>query len=281
MTTVGRGKGSTRTIGRLIDDGPTAGATVIHLAGKAHDLKGPSDAHEYDVANFQLTRNLYEEFRASRAATFIFVSSVKALADVPKHAVREDDLADPRTPYGISKLKAERYLADHPADAGQSVYVLRPAMVHGPGVKGNLRLLHRLVSRGLPYPFGAFENRRSLLSVENFCYVVARAVDGTLPAGDYNLADDESLSTVDMVQALAEAAKKRARVWHVPRRTVTTMAALGDLLRLPLNTPTVQKLTGDFEVSTAKITQALGTSGLPVSARAGLRRTAAALALND
>lgn len=104
---------------------------------------------------------------ASPARKFIFFSSVKAAADfVPGDLLTEDIVPHPVGPYGESKIKAEEYILNHPAYEKQ-VYILRPCMIHGPGNKGNLNLLHQVIKKGIPWPLGAFENRRSFTSIGN------------------------------------------------------------------------------------------------------------------
>jgi nucleoside-diphosphate-sugar epimerase len=114
---------------------------------------------------------LYDQFLQSKAKKFIYISCVKAAADTVDGVLTEDVLPNPVTAYGKSKLMAENYIsANIPAD--KQVYILRSCMIHGPGNKGNLNLLHGIVKKGISYPFGAFKNVRSFLSIENICFVI-------------------------------------------------------------------------------------------------------------
>lgn len=247
-----------------------AGSAVIHLAGQAHDLHGSADEARYEAANVALTRDVYEVFRASRARTFIFFSSVKAVSDAPTGILRQSDEPHPTTPYGRSKLRAEQYLAERPPEPAQELYVLRPCVVVGPGVKGNFALLNRLVKARIPYPLGAFANQRSILSIDNLEYVVTAALKGDLRPGTYNLADDEPLSTVDMVRTLAAAHGRRPRIWPIPIGVVKALARVGDVLPLPLDSRRLEKLTESYVVDNAVLKSGLGTERLPASSRAGL-----------
>ena len=145
---------------------------IIHLAGKAHDLKKVSSPKEYYDANFELTKQLFDAFLVSEASVFIFMSTVKAVADEVKDILSEDQIPSPKTHYGIAKHQAEQYILSKELPESKRVYILRPCMIHGPGNKGNLNLLYQLVAKGLPWPLGAFENQRSFLSIENLCFVI-------------------------------------------------------------------------------------------------------------
>ncbi len=267
----GRSSGHT-SYGELVPTALVSGSAVVHLAGKAHDLQGSASMDEYDAANFQLTQRIYDAFRESNASTFIFLSSVKAVADDTLEPITEETVPRPTTAYGRSKLKAEEYIRNHPGQATQSVYVLRPCVIHGAGVKGNLRLLERFVDSGVPYPLGAFENQRSLLSVENLVYVIRALLGRNAPSGVYNVADDEPLSTIAIVRLIAGEHGRSARVMKVNPALLTLLARLGDRMRLPLNSERLEKLTGNYVVSNEGIKAALGLERMPVSAREGLRR---------
>ncbi|TZF86453.1 NAD-dependent epimerase/dehydratase family protein (plasmid) [Pedobacter sp. BS3] len=247
---------------------------VIHLAGKAHDLKKTSNPEEYYQVNYKLAKKLYDSFLESNAKKFIFISSVKAAADVVKETLTEECLAAPQTDYGKSKLMAEQYIQSQTLREGKSYYILRPCMIHGPGNKGNLNLLYQFVRKGIPYPLAAFENKRSFLSVENLCFVIKELLKNDIPSGIYHIADDEALSTNEVVQLLAEAIGHKPRLWHIPKAFIKAVAKAGDILRLPLNTERLTKLTENYVVSNAKIKAAIGKD-FPVSAREGILRTAA------
>src|SRR5690606_4771811 len=119
--------------------------TLIHLAGKAHDLKQTSNPEEYYQVNFELTKKHYAAFLKSDAKKFIFISSVKAAADTVEGILSEEIKPSPQTDYGKSKLMAEEYIRSQVLPEGKSYYILRPCMIHGPGNKGNLNLLYKLV----------------------------------------------------------------------------------------------------------------------------------------
>lgn len=246
---------------------------VIHLAGKAHDLKNVSSPDEYYKVNTELIRVIFNAFLTSEAKVFITLSSVKAVVDEVDGELTEDVTPNPITHYGKSKLLAEQYILSQPIPEGKRVYILRPCMIHGPGNKGNLNLLYSLVSKDFPWPLGLFENSRSYLSIENLCFIIMELIEREdIPSGVYNVADDVPLSTNEVIKMIAESKGKKARILNLSKNLIKVLARVGDSLKLPLNSERLQKLTESYVVSNAKIKTALGKP-LPVSSKEGLVRT--------
>ena len=253
---------------------------VIHLAGKAHDLKKTSNVQEYYVVNTELTKMVFDAFLKSDAKVFIILSSVKAVADQVENILLEEVIPNPFTHYGKSKLLAEEYIISQQIPEGKRVYILRPCMIHGPGNKGNLNLVYSLVSKGLPWPLGLFENSRSYLSIENLCFIIRELIErDDIPSGVYNIADDVPLSTNEVIKMIAESKGKKARILNLSQNLIQLLARVGDLLKLPLNSERLQKLTESYVVSNAKIKSALEKQ-LPVSSKEGLMRTFKSFAHN-
>ena len=272
---------------------------IIHLAGKAHDTKNQSAAQIYFDINTGLTQKIFDFFLQSSAKKFIFFSSVKAAADsVVGDILTEDVIPTPVGPYGESKIKAEEYIINKlTVDSGQwtvamqhdsaancqlstfhcqlnkQVYILRPSMIHGPGNKGNLNLLYNVVKKGIPWPLGAFENRRSFTSIDNLCYVVEGLLTRDVPGGIYHMGDDEALSTNELIAIMCETMGKQPHIWRVNISLMEGCARLGTLFHLPLNTERLRKLTENYVVSNVKIKAALGIDKLPVTAKEGLVKT--------
>ncbi|RXK48262.1 NAD-dependent epimerase/dehydratase family protein [Aquirufa rosea] len=249
------------------------GQVVIHLAGKAHDLKNVSSPDEYYKVNTELTKRVFDSFLVSKARVFITLSSVKAVADDVYGELSEEVIPNPITHYGKSKLLAEQYILSNSIPQGKRVYILRPCMIHGPGNKGNLNLLYALVSKGLPWPLGLFENSRSYLSIENLCFIIKELMDReNIPSGIYNVADDVPLSTNDIIKIIAESNGKKARILNINKNFIKLLAFVGNLLKLPLNSESLHKLTKNYIVSNSKIKLALAKQ-LPVSSKDGLIKT--------
>ena len=231
---------------------------MIHLAGKAHDLKKVSVPQDYYEANFELTKQLFDAFLTSNATTFVFISSVKASADEVTGVLTEETLANPLTHYGKSKLMAEQYIFAKEIPNNKRVYVLRPCMIHGKGNKGNLNLLFGIVKKGIPYPLGSFDNKRSFLSIDNLCFVIKELISRKdIPSGIYNVADDMPISTNRIITLIGEVMNKKASILHINKAIVTNLAKIGDFLRLSLNTERLTKLTESYVVDNAKIKKAL------------------------
>lgn len=249
------------------------GNAVIHLAGKAHDLKNVANPQEYYEANFELTKQLYDAFLISEATFFIYMSTVKAVADSIEGILTEDRMPNPKTHYGIAKQQAEQYILSQELPRGKQVYILRPCMIHGPGNKGNLNLLYQLVAKGMPWPLGAFKNQRSFLSIDNLCFVIRELIENkSIPSGVYNVADDDALSTNDLIQLLGTSLGKPTKIWKWSENVMRSLAKVGDVLPSPLNSERLQKLTESYVVSNHKIVKAIGKS-LPISAEDGLTKT--------
>jgi len=246
---------------------------IVHLAGKAHDLKKTLNATEYYKVNTELTKIVFDAFLVSDAKIFITLSSVKAVADEVLGELNEEHIPNPITHYGKSKLLAEQYILSKDIPKGKRVYILRPCMIHGPGNKGNLNLLYKLASTGIPWPLGAFYNKRSFCSIDNLMFIIKELIErDDIPSGVYNVADDEALSTNDVISILAESQNKKSKIWKVSKGLIQFLAKLGDILRLPLTTERLQKLTESYVVSNQKIKTAIGKP-LPVSAKNGLLKT--------
>jgi nucleoside-diphosphate-sugar epimerase len=248
-------------------------SVVIHLAGKAHDLKKTSNPDEYYQVNTELTKEVFNAFLTSDAKLFITLSSVKAVADEVAGELEEDVIPNPITHYGKSKLLAEQYILSKPIPEGKRVFVLRPCMIHGPGNKGNLNLLYSLVCKGTPWPLGSFENKRSFCSIDNLIFIIIELIEREdIPSGVYNIADDLPLSTNEVISILAESLNKKPNIWNTSVILIKLLAKLGDVLRLPLTTERLQKLTESYMVSNRKIKSVIGKD-FPVSAKQGLLKT--------
>jgi nucleoside-diphosphate-sugar epimerase len=150
-------------------------------------------------------------------------------------------------------------------------------MIHGPGNKGNLNLLFKLVSKGIPCPLGAFENKRSFTSIENLQFVIQHLIEKDIEPGIYQMADDEPLSTNQLIELIASSQGKKANIWKINSKLIAFAAGVGDKLHLPLNSERLKKLTESYVVSNNKIKKALGIEKMPVSAEEGMRETLSSL----
>lgn len=243
----------------------------IHLAGKAHDTKNNADSSEYDQINVGLTQKVYQSFLQSGAKKFIFMSSVKAVADSVEGYLDENSVPNPATDYGRSKLKAEQYIIENMI-AGKKYYILRPCMIHGPGNQGNLNLLFQFVNKGIPYPLGAYDNRRSFLSIENLAFILDKICNSDLDSDTFHLSDDRPISSVALIKLMGSTLHRKVRIWNIPPPLITFIARLGDYVPIPINSNRLQKLTENYLVSNRKIKKSLNIE-LPVGSVEGMKRT--------
>ena len=252
---------------------------IIHLAGKAHDVKsdGRGQKEEYMKINCGLTQKIFDWFLTQpNCKKFVFFSTAKAAADKVDGVLTEDVIPAPVGPYGESKIAAERYLLSKMEDVrskNKDVYIFRPCMIHGPGNKGNLNLLYGVVKKGIPWPLGVFENRRTFTSIENICFAVNGVLTKDVPSGIYNMGDDEALSTNELIEEICKSLGKKAHIWKLPKGLMTGVAKIGGALHMPLDSERLRKLTEDYVSSNAKIKKALGVDKMPVDAREGLKVT--------
>ena len=247
--------------------------TIIHLAGKAHDTKNKSEAKVYFDINTGLTQKIFNYFLQSNAKQFIFFSSVKAAADsVDGDILTEEVVPKPIGPYGESKIAAENYIqAENWMD--KKVYILRPCMIHGTENKGNLNLLYNVVRKGIPWPLGAFENKRSFLNIWNLSYIVEQFILQNPESGIYHLADDETLSTIELIELISYVSGKKSRIWKLSPAFMHLAAKIGSVLHLSFNAERLRKLTENYVVSNKKTKTALGIDKMPVSAKDGFEKT--------
>ena len=188
---------------------------VVHLAARVH-LPGDGDQSAYRVENCDGAVKLAQDAIEVGVRRFIFLSTSKVLGDESGEGPLDETAPmRPGDAYAASKLAAEQALPS--LGGGMHTTVLRPPLVYGPGVKANFLALLSAVSRGVPLPLGRINNRRSLIYVDNLASAIIACVDSTAAAGRiYNVADDPSVSTPDLVRALAAASGISPRLFPVP-----------------------------------------------------------------
>ncbi|WP_313581519.1 NAD-dependent epimerase/dehydratase family protein [Chishuiella sp.] len=247
---------------------------IIHLAGKAHDTENTSREEEYFTINRDLTIALFNEFLNSGCKDFFYFSSVKAVADITDGIVDENIIANPLTAYGKSKHQAEEYLLKQQLPSGKRLFIIRPCMIHGPGNKGNLNLLYKIVEKGIPWPLSKFENKRSFIGIDNLSYLILQMIQNeTVVSGIYNFADDEALSTNQLIETINLTLGKKAKFLPINKKFVESIAKIGDKIHLPLNSERLKKLTESYVVSNQKIKKALVIQQLPITTQEGLINT--------
>ncbi|MGJ1504357.1 NAD-dependent epimerase/dehydratase family protein [Sphingobacterium multivorum] len=251
-------------------------SVFVNLVGKAHDHAGNAEESEYVEVNVELAKTIFQLFVCSSAELLIHVSSLAALEETEsENPLNEVDKSNPISVYGKSKRAAELWLLEQKLPVGKKLIIIRPPMVHGPGDKGNLGLLYKLVSKGIPYPLASFDNSRSFICIQNFCFFIDQILSkyDLLESGIYHIADDEAVSTTQIIKIITEVTNKKILNLSLPRQLIKSIAIIGDYIPIPLNTKRLKKMTSDLQVSNIKIKTALGIQKLPLTAEEGLRKT--------
>ncbi|WP_160069580.1 NAD-dependent epimerase/dehydratase family protein [Sphingobacterium bovisgrunnientis] len=249
---------------------------IINLVGKAHDHKGTAIESDYYYANFDLLKEIYNEFIKSSASLLIHISSLAAVEEFESNDYLDEMAScNPKSFYGKSKREAEKWLLDQSIPRSKKIIILRPPMIHGPGDKGNLGLLYKLISKGIPYPLASFNNRRSFISIDNFNFLVKEIIakQNSLESGIYHVADDEPVSTKEIISIIKSVTNKNVPDIALPKLFINAVAKVGDILSIPLNTKRLKKMTSNLLVSNTKVKNALGIEKLPLSAKEGLEIT--------
>jgi len=247
---------------------------VIHLAGKANETNNLSEALAYFETNAGLTRNIFNWFAQSSAKTFIFFSSVKAVAESVKDTALIEDV-DPK-PFGAlgeSKLLAEKYILSQYV-LGKNVYVLRPCYIYGNGRIGNkyMRWMYKWVISGYPFPFGKFKCNRSFLAMDNLIFILKQMMVKNIPSGIYNIADDGYLSAVEIFEIMGSVLGKKVRIWRLSKGFINALTRIGRPFHLNFDGYLCETLLTNFVVSNEKIKKALNIKKLPVSTVDGLTK---------
>jgi nucleoside-diphosphate-sugar epimerase len=193
---------------------------VVHLAGRVHVVNETAiePLQAFRAVNLGATEALAQAAARAGVRRYVYVSSIKvngeATAGQPFSA---NDPPHPRDPYGVSKWDAEQALRRIEKETDLEVAVVRPPLVYGPGVRGNFLRLMKLVRSGIPLPFGAVANQRSMIYNGNLAHaLIACTVKREAAGNTYLVSDGDDLSTADLVRLLAKSMGKTARLLPVP-----------------------------------------------------------------
>ena len=244
---------------------------VVHLAARAHAMKDrAADAmSEYMKINVDATQALARVAAAAGVRRFVFMSSIKVNGEATALSpFTEGDPPSPQDPYGVSKLRAEQVLRDIAAETGMEIVIVRPPLVYGPNVGGNLRRILGLIEMGIPLPLASVPNRRSLVSVWNLCDLIRVCLDDPHAAHQtFLVSDGEELSTPDLVRQLAQGLGVVPRLFSCPPGLLRLAGWLTG------QAAAVERLTGSLQIDSRKVRDLLGWQpSVPVAE--GLRRTA-------
>lgn len=234
---------------------------VIHLAGLAHDVNTARASDAYFEVNQGLAEQVFTRYNTVAKGIFIYMSSIKVVGDASDAPLVETDACKPDGIYGRSKLVAEESLLKLGSEG--KLLIFRPCLIYGKGNKGNLMLLEKLIRYRIPYFFGKFENKRSLLSINNLTYIFHQSMVSSIPPGVYHLSDDTALSTKDLIKQIGSAKGIKPIFINLPKSLCALIADIGTKMNLPINHKVLQKLTGNMVVSNSKIKKYLGRASMP------------------
>lgn len=245
---------------------------VVHLAARVHVMRdrAADPLAEFRKVNVDGTLALARQAAAAGVRRFIFVSSIKVNGEstAPGRPFAADDAPAPVDAYGISKLEAERSLFALAAGTDMQIVIIRPVLVYGPGVKANLRSMMVWLSRGVPLPLGAIDNRRSLVALDNLVDLIMTCLDHPAAAGQvFLVSDGEDMSTTELLRRMGAALGRPARLLPVPAGWLNGAARLLGKRDLAV------RLCGSLQVDIEKTRDALGWSP-PVTVDEALRATA-------
>lgn len=245
---------------------------VIHSAARVHVMHEVSSdpLAEFRKVNVEGTLNLARQAVAAGVRRFIFISSIKVNGEgTPVNgSYLADAQAAPADPYGISKMEAEQELRALATETGMEVVIIRPVLVYGPGVKANFLSMMRWLHRGVPLPFGAIHNQRSLVALDNLVDLIVTCIDHPAAANQtFLVSDGEDLSTSELLRRMGSALGKPARLLPVPSWLLQAGAAL--LGKSGLS----QRLCGSLQVDISKTRELLNWTP-PVSVDEALGKTA-------
>jgi nucleoside-diphosphate-sugar epimerase len=230
---------------------------VVHLGARVHVMRetAANPLATFREANVAGTRAVHSAAGDAGAKRLVYLSSIKAMGEGRPEPYRESDIPRPVDPYGISKLEAEQALAVARVSGGIEFVVLRPTVVYGPGVGGNIRRLLRLagLTRWLPLPLGGIANRRSLISVTNLASAIETAASHPRAADQtYLVSDGEDLSTSDLLMRMARGLGVTPRLLPCPAGLLRLTGRLTGLRG------EVDRLLGSLVVDSARIRNELG-----------------------
>ena len=222
---------------------------VVPLAAIAHRTAGEAETRRVNAAaTIRLAASA-----AGRARRFVFVSSVKVHGeDSGDGAYAESDPTRPQDAYGRSKLEAERALAEMAARSGMELVLIRPPLVYGPAVKANFLRLLRWIDAGLPLPLAGVRNRRSLIGLDNLVDAIARCVEHPEARGPLLVADDENVSTPELLSRTARALERPTRLARAPLWLLRSAAAIAG------RSDEIHGLTGSLVVDSSRARRLLG-----------------------
>ena len=243
---------------------------VIHCAARAHVMNEDID-NAYDLyhqINVKGTLNLATQAANNGVKRFIYISSIKVNGESTDKGApfTEYSIPSPQDQYGVSKLTAENALRELSDNSGMEVVIIRPPLIYGPGVKANFSAMMKLVSKNLPLPLGAIDNKRSLVALDNLVDLIGICIDHPRAANKtFLVSDDHDLSTTELIEMMVHAVGKSPHLLPIP---VSWLKFAGRLLG---KRSFIDRLCGNLQVDISYTKKTLGWKP-PISVEEGIQR---------
>ncbi|WP_434356115.1 SDR family oxidoreductase [Parasalinivibrio latis] len=246
---------------------------VVHCAARVHQMDEFSHPElvldSYRETNTQGTLTLAKQASQLGVKRFIFISSIKVNGEqtLGLEAFKPNVRTPPTDPYGLSKYEAEIGLRTISDETGMEVVIIRPPLVYGPGVKANFKAMMNLISKGVPLPFGAINNRRSLVYIDNLVSLILTCCEHPNAANKtFLVSDNEDVSTTTLMKEIASSMGKPSRLIPIPKRVLEKTAQLLGKSNLS------DRLCGNLQLDISDTLKSLSWKP-PVSFKEGVRRT--------
>ena len=241
---------------------------VCHFAGQKPSKSNELDIEKFNLSNYIFTKQVFDKFLESKAKTFIFLSSIKAVVEESSIPVTEETKPNPMSYYGKSKLDAESYILNNSIE-GRNIYILRPTMVHGIGQNGTFHHLFNYTSRRLPWILGCIYNKRSYCSLDNLIYSINELISRQdIPSGIYNVTDDEAISLYELIRIINQSTKRRTIFIGINKRFLVWLIKVSSKFLNPQIEKNFKKINTELIVNNHKLKNSIGD--LPIKAKEGL-----------
>jgi len=227
---------------------------IIFLAGLAHDEESSFDS--YYKSNFDNLKFYYDIFLKSSSKIFIYVSSIKSVTEFSNSKISESIISSPKSFYGISKYISEKYIENN-IDLQHKYFILRPCLIYGNNLKGNLDYLIKFIIKYRFYPFSNYKIYKSLLSSNNLCIIMNNLLLSDNKSDAYNISDDDHITVNDIINIIEESKNIKVFRLHIPKFIINFIAKFGDLFELDFNTQKLLKISNSLILDNSKIKNSL------------------------
>jgi nucleoside-diphosphate-sugar epimerase len=251
---------------------PLETETIIHLAAINLNPQDSAFDEEYFRVNTELTSKLFRYFLNSNAKTFIFLSTTE-LIDKHITEVNENSKVNPTNPFLQSKFDAEQFILNQELPEGKRAIILRVAPVYGRETKSTLHDTFSFCKR-FPWFFGVFDTKQSFCYIDNLTEIIAQISEKTaVPSGVYNVSDNEPISSIQMVNWIADVFDKKAKIIKVPKGLLNLVAKIGDIFKWEFNSKKLLEISQSRIINGNKLKVALEINKMPFDTETAVLKT--------